>query len=264
MILTDPAALSYSPVRIISLVPSQTELLHYLGLDDETIGITKFCVHPEEWFRHKARIGGTKQIRIGLIRSLNPDLIIANKEENNATDIYALAQDFPVWVTDVQDLQDAKKMIRDIGMLTHRTVQAATLIDLIGLAFASIKGIPGGTKRSAAYLIWKEPYMAAGGDTFIHAMMQAAGFDNIFATAQRYPEVTPEDILRHKPDIILLSSEPYPFSNKHIAQLADVFPGTNLMLVDGEMFSWYGSRLLKAADYFRHLFDEYKRVGKGS
>ena len=121
MILQSTSGINYIPKRIISLVPSQTELLHYLGLEQETVGITKFCVHPKEWFNTKTRVGGTKAIKKDIIQQLQPDLIIANKEENVKEQVEDLAKDHPVWVTDVNDLESALQMINDIGELTGKT-----------------------------------------------------------------------------------------------------------------------------------------------
>ena len=261
MILTSPDQLIYKPSRIISLVPSQTELLHWLGLENETIAITKFCVHPEAWFRNKERIGGTKAINIERIKALQPDLVIANKEENVKEQVEMLAEHFPVWVTDVNNLADAYGMIRDIGLLTGMENAALELVDAIKIKFDSIfqtvsinKGIP------TAYLIWKDPYMTIGGDTFISNMLETAGFINVFRNQERYPEITVAQLRTINCKLVFLSSEPYPFQQKHMEELQQELPGTKIVLVDGEMFSWYGSRLLEAPDYFIKLLTEIQVV----
>lgn len=254
MILSSPGQLIHKPSRIISLVPSQTELLYHLGLEKETIAITKFCIHPRQWFRNKTRIGGTKQLHLDKIRSLQPDLIIANKEENVKEQIELLAQDFPVWVTDVNNLNQAYEMIIDIGQLTHREKEAEMLNSGIREEFHSLIQVPG-IKNTipAVYLIWKDPLMTVGADTFISHMMELAGFSNVFNNRERYPRVTADEILGSGCRLLLLSSEPYPFKEKHIAQLQEILPGIKMMLVDGDMFSWYGSRLLMAPSYFNEL-----------
>lgn len=236
------------PRRIVSVVPSQTELLHYLGLNEQVIGITKFCIHPDEWFRTKTRIGGTKQLSLEKIYALQPDLIIANKEENVKEQVEALSAHFPVWVSDVNNLADACDMIVSIGEVTGKAAAATALADSIRGAFSSIPRI---TPIPTAYLIWKDPYMSIGHDTFIHDMLQRCGFDNIFADRTRYPAVSIEELA--VADLILLSSEPYPFAQKHIDALSTQLPGKKIILVDGEMFSWYGSRLLQAPAYFEQL-----------
>ncbi|MBK8494687.1 MAG: ABC transporter substrate-binding protein [Chitinophagaceae bacterium] len=254
MILQKPTDLGYIPKRIISVVPSQTELLSALGLERETAGITKFCIHPASWFKTKKRIGGTKNLQIEAIRNLQPDLVIANKEENVREQIEQLALDHPVWVTDVNNLEDATNMIHDIGVLTGTGDMALSLTGQIKTAF---DGLP--KKRSrvrTAYLIWRNPYMTAGGDTFIHDMMQHCGFENIFAHKTRYPETSVADLQTGDCQLLLLSSEPYPFKQKHINELKSLLPNTAIILVNGEYFSWYGSRLLKAPAYFKTLINE--------
>jgi ABC-type Fe3+-hydroxamate transport system substrate-binding protein len=253
MILKSPAGLTHPASRIISLVPSQTELLYYLGLEKEVVGITKFCIHPAHWYRNKIRVGGTKTIDNQILMSLSPDLIIANKEENMRSHIEALAADFPVWVTDVNNLEDALQMISDVGQLTNRQKEARLLVQEIGLRFSSLNQSP---PIPACYLIWKEPYMAAGADTFINDMMEKSGFQNVFSNKTRYPEVTIDEICAAAPRIIMLSSEPYPFAEKHIEELQHNLPGIKCVLVDGELFSWYGSRLLQAPAYFKKIYFE--------
>ena len=239
------------PKRIVSLVPSQTELLHYLGLENEVIGITKFCVHPNEWFRHKTRIGGTKNIYIEAIKALKPDLIIANKEENIKEQIDDLQGIAPVWVSDVNNVEEALQMIKAIGFLTGKNEKANNLLELIKLRFNQVK--TQNLQLTACYLIWQDPYMTVGGDTFINSMLGFCGFKNVFQHTNRYPEITLQQVASLNCQIVLLSSEPYPFKQKHIDEIQVILPNTKIILVDGEMFSWYGSRLLQAADYFEEL-----------
>ncbi len=240
----------YPPQRIVSLVPSQTELLADLGLGDRVVGITKFCVHPSSWRKEKTIIGGTKQLHLDRIRQLQPDLIIANQEENDREQVEALAQEFPVWVSKVVDLPTALEMIAGVGEATGTRALAEDLALRINASFVDLKKFPA---RSCAYLIWRKPYMVSGGDTFIQAMLEAAGFQNVFGHQDRYPEVSLEGLAAADPEWILLSSEPFPFREKHVAELSAVCPNAEIRLVDGEMFSWYGSRLLRSADYFRTL-----------
>ena len=266
-------------------MPSQTELLYRLGLDGEVVGITRFCIHPVTWFRHKTRIGGTKDIHPERIDALQPDLLIANKEENDQQQIEALASRYPVWISDIKTLPDALEMILSLGEITGRTREALTLANDIEQGFttiphfpvagapavnaptvnAPVAGAPDAVSplslsRRTAYLIWRDPYMAAGGDTFIHDMLTRCGLVNVFATANRYPIATIETLANT--DIILLSSEPYPFKEKHIAEIKNSLPSSIsrpspiIRLVDGELFSWYGSRLLQAPNYFKQLQQE--------
>ncbi len=249
-------SLSMVPKRIISLVPSQTELLFNLGLDDEIIGITKFCVHPADKVKRKAVVGGTKTVNIDRINALQPDLIIANKEENTREQIDQLQQLYPVHVTDMTTVPDALTMIREVGTLVGKRHEAEMMARQIEHSLAPLASTTG---QKVAYLIWRKPYMAAAGNTFIDAMLSVAGFSNAFATHTRYPEVIPDDLQRVQPDLIFLSSEPYPFTEKHIAELQKICPSSQVLLVDGEVFSWYGSRLLRASNYFRNLRNEIAR-----
>lgn len=240
------------PRRIVSVVPSQTELLHYLGLREEVVGITKFCIHPPEWFRSKTRIGGTKQLDIQKILHLQPDLVIANKEENVQGQVEELAQHVPVWISDVNTLDDALRMIEQVGSLVGRPEQAAELVQQLQEGFSHLTESSHWNPKTC-YLIWKDPYMTVGGDTFIHDMLQRAGFTNLFASASRYPEVAIQSLQEMGCEVLLLSSEPYPFKEKHLQELGALLPGTKIGLVDGEAFSWYGSRLLHSPSYFEQL-----------
>ena len=239
------------PQRIISLVPSQTELLFDLGLDEQVIGITKFCVHPPEWFYTKTRAGGTKKLHIDTIHQLQPDLIIANKEENVKEQIEECAKNYPVWVSDVNNLADAYEMIEQIGLMTGKIEKAGSLIARIKTNFSQLP--TNDSRLKAAYLIWNDPYMTVGSDTFIHSMLEAAGFENAFKTQKRYPEITIEELQIADCQLLLLSSEPYPFKQKHIDELQPLLPHIKIVLVDGEMFSWYGSHLQYAPGYFKEF-----------
>lgn len=240
-----------TPQKIISVVPSQTELLYDVGLDAEVIGITKFCVHPEKWFKIKTRVGGTKQLHIDKIRELQPDLIIANKEENVQEQIETLAKEFPVWISDVNNLPDALNMIASVGNITGKQQQTKSITQQIQHNFSQLQ--TSNLQPRTCYLIWRDPYMTIGGDTFINDMLLHAGFQNVFADQKRYPAITVEQLKAANCQLLLLSSEPYPFKQKHADELQAQLPNTKIMLVDGEFFSWYGSRLLKAPAYFSQL-----------
>ena len=185
-------SLANTPQRIISLVPSQTELLFDLGLDKEVAGITKFCIHPREWFRTKTRVGGTKQLKMDIIHQLQPDLIIANKEENVKEQIEELQQHYPVWISDVNNLNDAHEMIQQIGSITNKQQQANKIISGIKETFTQLRTT--NNKLQTVYLIWQNPYMTVGGDTFIHSMLEAAGFTNMYENKTRYPEISIEEL----------------------------------------------------------------------
>lgn len=241
----------WPPKRIVSLVPSQTELLADLGLHKEVVGITKFCVHPSTWFNEKKRVGGTKTVDIQKVVALAPDLIIGNKEENDQGQIMALAQQFPIWMSDVPNLTQALDMIQRLGVITGKNEEAQVLASDIEKAFASLT--PLSLPVKVAYLIWRKPYMVAASGTFIDDMLQRVGYDNVFSPMVRYPEVSAAQLTAAAPDCIFLSSEPYPFGIKHMAELQEICPKSRIRLVDGELFSWYGSRLLRSPTYFASL-----------
>jgi ABC-type Fe3+-hydroxamate transport system substrate-binding protein len=241
----------FPPQRIVSLVPSQTELLFDLGLGKRVIGVTKFCIYPPEARQSATVIGGTKNFDFDKIAALKPDLIIGNKEENYQTGIEQLAAEYPVWLSDISNLPQALDMIRRVGFITGAKDKAEQIAAEIANSFATLAApkplIP------VAYFIWRKPYMAAASGTFIDDMLRRAGFRNVFAHLSRYPEVTPEQLAAAAPARIFLSSEPYPFKDKHLAEFQALCPAAEIQLVDGELFSWYGSRLRRSAGYFRTL-----------
>jgi ABC-type Fe3+-hydroxamate transport system substrate-binding protein len=242
--------LTTTPKRIISIVPSQTELLFHLGLSDEIIGISKFCIHPAEKFKITTKVGGTKQLNMELIKQLNPDLIIANKEENEQRQVEELMDLYPVWISDISNLNGALDMIERIGQLVNHEEKANILKQQIAEQFSKLSLQPLNLK--VAYLIWRNPYMVAGKETFIDDLLQKCGLQNVF-DLDRYPEVTNQILITANPDVVFLSSEPYPFKQKHIDEFQRLLPNAKVILVDGEMFSWYGSRLLYAPEYFGRL-----------
>lgn len=238
--------------KIISLVPSQSELLWDLGLQKELVGITKFCIHPNEMFSSITKIGGTKKINIEKIKSINPDLIIGNKEENQKEQIEELQKLFPVWISDIYNLTDALNMITELGNLLNKKISAELLVNDINKKFASISKIA--NEKSVVYLIWQNPIMAVSSNTFIDSMLTACGFKNLIKNnSSRYPLISKDGLIKLNPDFIFLSSEPYPFNNNHIDFYKKLLPSSKVILVDGEFFSWYGSRLQYAPDYFNEL-----------
>lgn len=246
-----------TPKRIISVVPSQTELLFDLGLENEVVGITKFCIHPNSWFKNKTRIGGTKTLYINKIKQLKPDLIIANKEENTKQQIEELQQLFPVWTSNIRNLSESLEMIKQIGLITKTNVKAEEIIAKIEQDFKLLTSIKKQSK-STLYFIWREPFMSVGSSTFIHDVMERAGFVNAIETSENYPVLTSEQIKTINPQLILLSSEPYPFKEKHIKEFKMLSKNAQILLVDGELFSWYGSRLTKTVHYLIDLLTKIK------
>lgn len=241
--------------RIVSLVPSQTELLVDLGLRDKLVGITKFCVHPKVLKKEVQLIGGTKNVKVDLVKTLDPDLVIGNKEENNQTDIEALEEILPTWMSDIFNLHDALEMIRKLGEITGTSEKAEEIVSKIRENFSRLENLKK-TDKTVLYLIWKNPYIAVGPNTFIDTMITTLGFENVMQT-ERYPEVEMTDL---NPDLIFLSSEPFPFKEKHMEELQNQFPAGKVVLVDGEYFSWYGSRLVHAPAYFEDLLNQIEAL----
>jgi ABC-type Fe3+-hydroxamate transport system substrate-binding protein len=248
--LGNALTIPFPPQRIISLVPSQTELLADLQLNNRVVGITKFCIHPQAWRESKTIIGGTKQFRFDVIQSLQPDLIIGNKEENYQEGIDQLRLTNPVWMSDIITLEDAQKMIEQVGELTDTSPRATVITGQIRNVFAGLEQLP---PLRTLYLIWRNPWMGAASGTFIHEMMTLAGLNNCLSHHSRYPELTHDDLQTLNPELILLSSEPYPFQQKHVMEIQALCPAARIVLADGEMFSWYGSRLAKFPAYVKSL-----------
>jgi ABC-type Fe3+-hydroxamate transport system substrate-binding protein len=245
--------LARTPQKIISLVPSQTELLFDLGLDKEIVGITRFCVHPEEKCEKKIKIGAPKRFDFDLIDKLKPDLIIGNKEENYRSGIERLRSKHTVWMSDVKTLEDAYQMIESVGDMVAKNEEA---YHIVSETRSKMEGIKCHSSIKVAYLIWNRPYMVAGKHTFIDEMLRKFGFTNIFGDLDRYPEVTLDQIRAADPTAIFLSSEPFPFKAKHLDEFKQRFPSTIVRLVDGTMFSWYGSRLRYTVDYSEELISD--------
>ena len=232
------------PQRIVSLVPSISELLVDLGLRQNIIGCTKFCVHPADLRSAVTTIGGTKNIKAAVIKSLQPDLIVASKEENVREQVEALADCCPVWVSDVRDIATADELNRRLGALFGVPERAEAINE------ANARGLDRhviGAPATAVYLIWQNPFMSVGGDTYIHAVLERLGYKNLTGEAKRYPAITLSQLEHLQPDCLLLSSEPFPFNEQHVDELQGQLPGVDVRLVNGEYYSWYGSRLGKLA-----------------
>lgn len=241
-----------TPTRIISLVPSITELLVDLGLEENIVGITKFCIHPTYLKKSKTIVGGTKTINLEKIKKLKPDIILCNKEENTKEIVKFCEQVTQTYVSDIYTITDTLEVIKHYGNIFSLEKEAKVLIEKINFLLIDFtKFIKLKNKKKVAYFIWKNPWMVAGNNTFINNLLQLNKFKNIFGNNERYPQVEIDKL--PEVDSIFLSSEPYPFKEKHIKELKEKYPKSEILLVDGEMFSWYGSRLLKAFDYFKTL-----------
>lgn len=248
--LDRPIHFKKAPSRIISLVPSLTELLVDLGLTKHIVGVTKFCVHPED-IRTRAKIvGGTKEVKYHYIDQLQPDLIICSKEENTTEIVAELEKKYNIYVSDINTLDDAYSFFNDLGEICQCKEVTNRLVNNVKAELEKYKlktkGLP---KVRIAYFIWRQPWMLVGGETFIQHMFDELGFINVYADKKRYPEVQLANL--RKADYYFLSTEPFPFKEKHKEELpVDV---SKVKIVDGEYFSWYGTRLLSAFKYFEKL-----------
>lgn len=279
--------------RIVCLCPSLTETLFALGAGGRVVGRTKFCIHPQPEVERVPAVGGTKTARAAAVLGRRPDLVIAEKEENRAALVAELEPHVAVFVADVIDFESALAAVRDLGRLTGRVAAAERLGGEIERRFAALpkvgsagamelprpadgaatgagadrpeksakaaegpEGGPGlkNAPPRAVYLIWQAPRMAVGRGTYIDDLLRRIGLENVCgALPGRYPRLSEEELRILQPDLLLLSSEPYPFKAAHAEQYAGLLPRTRVRLVDGEMFSWYGSRMLAAAEYLERL-----------
>lgn len=254
-LLGNKLSLKTTPTRIICLVPSLTELLFDLGLDKFIVGVTKFCVHPSDARKTKTIVGGTKHIKINKIKELSPDIILCNKEENTREIVEICNKIAPTHVSDISSLEDTYNLIIQYGILFNCMKKAEDLVDQIQCkATQFLKEIENRPVKEVAYFIWKNPWMAAGRNTFINHLLELNHFKNVFSDIERYPEVAIKDLKEKKDlELILLSSEPYPFKEEHVYEINTHVKSAQVIFVNGEYFSWYGSRLLKAFDYFTEL-----------
>ncbi|MEP3837082.1 MAG: helical backbone metal receptor [Algibacter sp.] len=243
------------PKRIISLVPSQTELLCDLGLESYLVGVTKFCVHPQHVKINVTVVGGTKQIQLEKIIALQPDIILCNKEENTKEIVEACQLICAVHVSDIFNIDDSVALIQQYGSIFNKEQEALKISNKIKSEMVDFKVfIQNKPVLKVVYFIWKNPWMVAASNTFIDYLLQLNQFENVFASKMRYPEIDILDFATNENiELVLLSSEPFPFKETHQKALQENYPNAKIILVDGEMFSWYGSRLTKAFTYFKSL-----------
>lgn len=247
--------LKSTPKRIVSLVPSQTELLCDLALENELVGITKFCIHPFHLKSTKTIVGGTKKVDYEKIKELNPDFILCNKEENAFNMLPELEKIAPTYFSDVNTIQEAIDLILRLGSIFNRRTEADNLAHKIEFKLNDFKQfIADKPIRKIAYFIWAKPWMVVGNDTYINEMLTLNNFENIYDNMSRYPKIEINKI-RHEgdPDVVILSSEPFPFKDERAMEIASFTNRSITVFGDGEMFSWFGSRMLLAFDYFKEL-----------
>jgi ABC-type Fe3+-hydroxamate transport system substrate-binding protein len=249
--LNNKININSKPKRIISIVPSQSEFLWHIGIRKELVGITKFCIHPKEMFTSIGHVGGTKKLNILKIRALQPDLIIANKEENNQQEIEVLQKEFNVWISDIYTFNDVYKMMKSLSVILNKQSETQKLISEIKSSLAQVKNCF--SNKTVAYFIWNKPYMLAANTTYINFVLNYLGLKNAAENLQRYPVVDNETLKKLNPSICFLSSEPFPFKQKHVLELQKILPTSKIIIVNGEVFSWYGPRMLHLAEFVKQL-----------
>lgn len=251
-------------MRIVSLCPSLTELVFALERGDELVGITEWCVHPRDKVAAIEQVGGTKTPKVARIVELAPDVVLMNEEENRVEDARALREaGIACHVSFPRDVAETAEMVRDIGATLERRCEAERIARDIESRAARVRGAAAELSEvTFAYLIWRKPWMAVNGDTFASALLSLAGGRNVFANAPtRYPEITTDQLAAADPALVLLCTEPFPFEEKHIAQLASAtaLPPSRFAIADGEYLSWHGSRTPDGIDYAERLLREPRR-----
>ena len=245
-----PIELENAPARIVSLVPSLTETLVDLGSEDRIAGVTKFCIHPDHLRRERTRIGGTKGVNVAAIMDLQPDLVIANLEENEAQDVMALEiAGVPCWVCDVRTVERAFSLLAELGRLVGCAEAGERMEEEVRASWQATRVDFAPMRPHVAYAVWRNPWMWAGSDAYIQDVLRWWGWSP-WPDATRYPELPMDALVAEGLEEVLLPSEPFPFKEAHRAECE----GLSARLVDGEMFSWYGSRMRRVPQYLKTAF----------
>jgi len=242
------------PRRIVSLIPSITEILFALGLGDAVVGCTIYCTQPPDGVSTKTRIGGEKNPKLDMIRELRPDLVVANVEENVRAHVDALRDwDIPVYVTYPRTVVEGIRLIRELGQLTGAEERGNEMTAALEAQLAEARAHQAGRTPARVFCpIWRHPYMTINRDTYIHDMLETCGGDNVFGgLPQRYPPVDLADVARERPDVILLPDEPYRFRRAHLADFSShreipALRDGRVHFIDGKLLSWYGPRIAQA------------------
>lgn len=256
-LLTDPASAAGAR-RIVSLVPSLTETVAELGASERLAGVTDWCWYPAAVVAPLAKVGGTKNPKLEAIRALKPDLILVNEEENRQEDVEALAADFNCYVTFPKHAGDNIALITALGEILGREAAAAACCEQITMLEGQVRSqMLARPPRSIAYLIWRKPWMTINGDTYVHDVLTFLNCTNPWADhSERYPSLPPADLIAADPELICLSSEPFPFEERHLAEFRTAFPALQatrshqVFIDDGTYYCWYGTRWLRALQHF--------------
>ena len=233
------------PRRIVSLVPSLTEALFAFGLAERVAGVTRYCVEPAE-ARRKPRVGGTKNVDVAKVSAIEPDLVLANVEENTRDDVDALiAAGLPVFVTYPRTVAGAIAELRELATMTGGDEAARPII--VGAEEAVAVAEAANERRKALRTfcpIWRNPWMTIGPDTYMHDFLRVCGAENIYGqSAERYPAIELAAVAEHWPEVVLLPDEPYRFGRKHVPEVIEALGDVRTYLVDGKSLCWYGPRI---------------------
>ena len=257
--------LSAPPRRIVSLIPSTTELLCDLGLADALVGVTVYCSEPRDIVRTRTKVGGEKDPDLAAIRALAPDLVIANVEENVREHVETLrGWGLSVWVTYPRTVAEGLAMIRDLGEVTGTQARAQAMLAELQPLYESVSAQTGARPPvDVFYAIWRNPYMTVNRDTYISDLLRVCGARNVFADrAERYPALTLDEVASRRPAVIVLPDEPFRFRRAHLADFAGYseVPAVRdgrIHLVDGKPFSWHGARVAQALRTIPSLFSRH-------
>lgn len=252
-------------VRVVSLCPSITELLFSLGAGDSVVGRTRFCVEPAGRVDLVERVGGTKNPKLARIVELRPDIVFMNEEENRLEDAEALRQaGLTVHISFPRSVSETAEMVRSIARAVGCHEAGEQLAAEIEREVQRIREESRFLRPLRyAYLIWRNPWMAVGGDTYVSALLAEAGGSNVFGGyAERYPTVSVDDLVSSEPEAVFLASEPFPFAERHVVELmqATGWPRSRFELVDGQLLSWHGSRTLEGLRYAERLLHARQRL----
>ena len=254
-------------MRILSLCPSLTELVFDLGAGAELVGITRYCIHPAEGVRRVEQVGGTKDPSLERIVALRPDIVLLNQEENRLEDAERLEDaGLHCLTTFPHDLPETAEMVRVIAAALGRAPAGEAIAGDIEVRAERVRAAAAGAPALPfAYLIWRKPWMSVNRDTFTDALLRNAGGANVFGGhPERFPSVSAQELAAAAPELVLLSSEPFPFEARHGLELARLtgLPETCFRLVDGELLSWHGSRTPRGIDYAERVLVEERARGR--
>ena len=254
--LGDRVELNVPAARIVSLVPSITETLFELGAGGQVAGVTDYCIHPAAAVAQILKVGGTKGFSLDRVVGLEPDLVIANKEENRKPEVEALRRECPVFVTDPRTVEQAMKTVLDLGMLTGRAVEASTMAADCESRLSGVYPATLARPFRTVCFVWRDPWMAVGSDTYVGDLLDTFGFKNIFASEDgRYPQTSLEAVLDRGPEVIMLPDEPFEFGSGDVGEIEAFFAErgapVKIFAMDGTLLTWFGYRTALGVDYLQ-------------